>query len=219
NILFCIIIPKSFMASSNLISREKFRKIFRELDDAKSDKRFKALETASKEMGWQPSNKEEIAAFLGHVAHETDGLRTLTEYCGRNNSWHNYQQNNWSSIQPKPGNLYYGRGWFQLSYPANYAAAGQDLGLGDELWEKPWLVADDETLACKTAIWFWNKNGMGPLAANGEFGKTTYILNSWECTSDDGETLQKERIQRYQYARECYGLQPAPDTKAWCRIK
>ena len=37
-------------------------------------------------MKWKPENAIEAAIFLAHVAHETDGLRTLVEYCSKDGS-------------------------------------------------------------------------------------------------------------------------------------
>ncbi|CAF2502209.1 unnamed protein product [Rotaria sp. Silwood2] len=70
--------------------------------------------------GWKPSNKEEAAVFLAHVFHETDGLKTIREYCAPDKT--EYQlgcgsgyAGSWCSIQGVSDKLYYGRGWFQLS--------------------------------------------------------------------------------------------------------
>ncbi len=67
--------------------------------------------------------------FFAHVSHETDGLKTNEEYCGRSGSCANNYQKSWCPIEAEPGKTYYGRGWFQLSYPCNYYAAGEGLGL------------------------------------------------------------------------------------------
>ncbi|CAF0783632.1 unnamed protein product [Rotaria sordida] len=202
------------MALSNLISRERFTRIFHELDSRTLNRRFEAFERATSEMGWKPSNVEEIAAFFGHVYHETDGLKTLTEYfLEGDNSRTKYQTADWCKISPHKDRLYYGRGWLQLSYPDNYYHAGNALGV--DLWTNPDLVATDEVLACKTAIWFWKANEMGRLAAKGCFGETTRILNVWECIGNPGENLQGLRIARYQHVRQCFDLPPAEEDNVW----
>ncbi|KAH9326680.1 hypothetical protein KI387_006858, partial [Taxus chinensis] len=51
------------------------------------------------------------------------------------------------------GKQYYGRGPIQLSWNYNYIAAGKAIGF-DGL-NDPDIVARDNTISFKTAIWFW----------------------------------------------------------------
>ena len=48
--------------------------------------RYEGLSEAMKQMKWQPKNTIEAAVFLAHVSHETDGLKTLVEYCAKQGS-------------------------------------------------------------------------------------------------------------------------------------
>ena len=124
----------------------------------------------------------------------------------------NYQTS-WCSIQAKPGKLYYGRGWFQLSYPYNYYNAGKALGI--DLLSNPDRVADSDRIAAATAIWYFNATGMSTPASQGDFADTTRILNIYECTGHPGENLQASRVETYQNIRQCFGLAEAT-TNLYC---
>ena len=104
-------------------------------------------------------------------------------------------------VEAEPGKQYYGRGWFQLSWPCNYDGAGKALGV--DLLKDPDQVANSDALAAATAIWFWKANNMGGPARNGNFGGSTRIINSIECGST---SRQDNRILRYQKVRRCFGL-------------
>ncbi|UJR08270.1 hypothetical protein I4U23_012542 [Adineta vaga] len=155
----------------------------------------------------QAQNRDEVMMFLAHVSHETDGLKTLEEYCGQSGACANDYQESWCPpIEPEPGKQYYGRGWFQLSWPCNYHASGESLGV--DLLKNPEKVSESDTLAAATALFFWNANDMGRPAREGNFGATTQIINAIEC----GSTLKQEnRIKRYQKVRKCFGLGEATD--------
>ena len=207
------------MGENRIIGKALFEGVFHglhRLDQDTCHVRWNALETAAREMGWQPSNVDEAAAFLAHVAHETNGLTTLREAGNENELRRKYQQNSWSDVQPcNDATYYYGRGWLQLSYPANYKLAGAAINRNNpnELWEHPEIVKNDEVIACKTAIWFWRSNGMGPLAANGHFGRTTAILNRSECTP--GDVRQKTGVAHYRRVRQVLGCAPVADERSW----
>lgn len=143
--------------------------------------------------------------FLAHVSHESDGLKTYKEYCSEKGTCNNYQSAPWCSIKAKPGKQYYGRGWFQLSYPCNYHAAGNALGV--DLLSNPDQVATSDKLACATALWFWNEQKMNIPARQANFGATTKIINVIECGPNKPQ--QDARIQRYQHVRKCFGLPAA----------
>jgi putative chitinase len=104
---------------------------------------------------------------------------------------------------------YYGRGWFQLSYPCNYYNAGEVLGL--DLLAHPDLVSQSETIAVQTAIWYYRETGMNELAQQGDFANTTRKLNEYECTGKAGYHMQAERVKTYRRVRECFDLS---ETKA-----
>jgi len=111
----------------------------------------------------------------------------------------------WCGIQGAPGKLYYGRGWFQLSWPCNYYAAGKALGL--DLLNNPDLVSQRQDVAVKTAVWFYRTNNMAGPAQQGDFAATTRIINGQqECNGGPGATNQKQRVVTYKRIRQCFGL-------------
>jgi len=140
--------------------------------------------------------------FFAHVSHETDGLKTYEEYCGQSGACANDYQDSWCPpVQGQPGKTYYGRGWFQLSWPCNYHDAGQALGL--DFLQNPEQVAESDVYAAATAMWFWKANNMGESARHGNFAETTRKINKIECGNTPQQT---NRIERYQKVRQCFGL-------------
>jgi hypothetical protein len=112
------------------------------------------------------------------------------------------------NVSPVLGQAYYGRGWFQISYPCNYAAAGKALSLN--LLENPDLVSQRQDLAVKTAIWFYRANKMYEPARKGDFAATTQIINgAQECNGGQGAQKQKTRVATYIRTRNCFNLGPA----------
>ncbi|CAF1663140.1 unnamed protein product, partial [Adineta ricciae] len=148
-----------------IINEQTFACAFNTIDAGTRLNRLNGLRNS----GWKPTNKDEAAVFLGHVFHETDGLKTIREYCAPGCGSH--YAGSWCSIQGNPNKLYYGRGWFQLSWPCNYYAAGQSLGI--DLLNNPDLVEQQQDIAVKTAIWFYNANNMAAPAKQGDFAATT----------------------------------------------
>ena len=63
--------------SGDMINEQNFQCVFNTIDGNTRSQRLNGL----RQSGWKPQNKEEAAVFLAHVYHETDGLKTLTEYC------------------------------------------------------------------------------------------------------------------------------------------
>ncbi len=139
--------------------------------------------------GDDTTQKQEIAAFLANIAHESDNLRATREYNQAN--WPGY-----CSGDCAPGQQYYGRGPIQLSWNSNYRAAGQAIGV--DLWSNPDLVATDGTIAWKTAIWYWmtgtGNAGVTPHTAitSGQgFGTTIRAINgSLECNGGRPDQVQ-----------------------------
>ncbi|CAF1221734.1 unnamed protein product [Rotaria magnacalcarata] len=184
--------------SVGVIDSNAFACVFNSIDSSARTKQFDAL-TAS---GWTPNNKDEAAVFLAHVYHETDGLKTMREYCSPGCG--PQYSSSWCSINAAPGKYYYGRGWFQLSYPCNYYNAGQSLGVN--LLSNPDLVATNLKIAVQTAVWFFKANNMEGPARRGNFAATTRILNPIECNGGSGYQNQLTRVATYRRVRQCFNL-------------
>ena len=61
----------------DIINDSNFGCAFNTLDGSTRGQRLDGLRRS----GYKPGNADEAAVFLAHVYHETDGLKTLTEYC------------------------------------------------------------------------------------------------------------------------------------------
>jgi len=136
--------------------------------------------------------KREAAAFLGNVAQETGHLQHIVEintanyplYCASH-----------AQYPCAPGKQYYGRGPIQLSWNYNYGAAGAALGL--PLLSNPDLVAQDASVAWKTALWFWvTQTGAGTMTSHSAivngvgFGETIRTINgSIECNGGSPQSV------------------------------
>jgi chitinase len=142
--------------------------------------------------------KQEAAAFLANVSHETGGLVYVTEID---------KSGNYCASEPYgcPAGTYsyYGRGPMQLSWNFNYKAAGDSLGI--DLLDTPSLVETDAAIAWKTGLWYWDtQTGPGTMTAhnamvNGAgFGETIRSINgSIECNGGNPAEVQ-DRVSKYQ---------------------
>ncbi|MEU1364590.1 glycoside hydrolase family 19 protein [Streptomyces sp. NPDC005803] len=145
--------------------------------------------------------KQEAAAFLANVSHETGGLVYVVEQNTAN--YPHYCDTSQSYGCPAGQAAYYGRGPIQLSWNFNYKAAGDALGIN--LLANPYLVERDASVAWKTGLWYWNtQNGPGTMTAhnamvNGAgFGETIRSINgSLECNGGNPAQVQS-RIAKYQ---------------------
>ncbi|MEV7216437.1 glycoside hydrolase family 19 protein [Kitasatospora cineracea] len=144
--------------------------------------------------------KQEAAAFLANISHETGGLVYVVEQNTAN--YPHYCDTSQSYGCPAGQAAYYGRGPIQLSWNFNYKAAGDALGI--DLLNNPNLVQTDAAVAWKTGIWYWmTQNGPGTMTAhnamvNGNgFGETIRSINgSLECNGGNPAQVQS-RISAY----------------------
>ncbi|MET7525329.1 glycoside hydrolase family 19 protein [Streptomyces sp. NPDC005248] len=145
--------------------------------------------------------RQEAAAFLANVSHETGGLVYVVEQNTAN--YPHYCDTGQPYGCPAGQSAYYGRGPIQLSWNFNYKAAGDALGI--DLLGNPYLVEQNASVAWKTGLWYWNtQNGPGTMTAhnamvNGAgFGETIRSINgSLECNGGNPAQVQS-RIDRYQ---------------------
>jgi predicted chitinase len=152
--------------------------------------------------------RQEAAAFLANVDHETSGLVYVTEvdksgnYCASE-----------SYGCPAGTYSYYGRGPLQISWNFNYKAAGDALGI--DLLDNPSLAEQDPAVSWKTALWYWDtQNGPGTMTAhnamvNGAgFGETIRSINgSIECNGGNTAEMQ-DRVNDYENFAQILGVSP-----------
>lgn len=164
--------------------------------------------------GDEAVNRREMAAFLAHVAHESDQLRAVREYNQAN-------YDSYCRLGPgescAPGRQYYGRGPIQLSWNFMYLAAGRALGL--DLWAEPDRVASDPKIAWQTAVWYWmtqvGPGSMSPhqaIVSGAGFGQSTRSINGViECDKPgdaDATAKQARRVGFYTRAASLFDVTP-----------
>ncbi|XCM83967.1 glycoside hydrolase family 19 protein [Kitasatospora sp. HUAS MG31] len=153
--------------------------------------------------------KQEAAAFLANVSHETGGLVHIVEQNTAN--YPHYCDSSQPYGCPAGQAAYYGRGPIQLSWNFNYKAAGDALGI--DLLHNPNLVQNDPAVAWKTGLWYWNtQNGPGTMTphnamVNGRgFGETIRSINgSLECNGGNPAQVQS-RVNSYQSFTSILGV-------------
>ncbi|MER8161925.1 glycoside hydrolase family 19 protein [Streptomyces sp. NPDC094472] len=155
--------------------------------------------------------KQEAAAFLANVNHETGGLVHVVEQ--NTSNYPHYCDSSQPYGCPAGQAAYYGRGPIQLSWNFNYKAAGDALGI--DLLGNPWLVEQDAAVSWKTALWFWNtQTGAGSMTPHDAmvnqrgFGETIRAINgSLECNGGNPGQVQS-RIDAYQRFVQILGTTP-----------
>jgi chitinase len=153
--------------------------------------------------------KQEAAAFLANVSHETGGLVYIVEQ--NTGNYPHYCDASQPYGCPAGQAAYYGRGPIQLSWNFNYKAAGDALGI--DLLRNPYLVERDAAVAWKTGLWYWmTQNGPGTMTGhdamiNGRgFGETIRSINgSLECNGRNPAQVQS-RINNYQRFTQILGV-------------
>ncbi|MBK3576635.1 chitinase [Streptomyces sp. MBT65] len=161
--------------------------------------------------GSDTTKKQEAAAFLANVSHETGGLVYIVEQNTAN--YPTYCDWSQSYGCPAGQSAYYGRGPIQLSWNFNYKAAGDALGI--DLLNNPWLVQNDSAVAWKTGLWYWNtQSGPGTMTphnamVNGAgFGQTIRSINgSLECDGRNPAQVQS-RVDAYNRFTSILGVSP-----------
>lgn len=162
--------------------------------------------------GSDQQRRQEMAAFLGQIAHESDQLRAQREY--KRENWHKYCRSD-ARLGCAPGQQYYGRGPIQLSWNYQYKAAGDFLGL--DLWRDPDRVARDSTVAWRTALWYWmtqpgesTQTSHDAIRGGAGFGATTRAINGpLECdkpTDPEARRKNARRADFYRHASELFGV-------------
>lgn len=144
--------------------------------------------------------RQEAAAFLANVSHETGGLVYINEINTAN--YPHYCDLSQPYGCPAGQAAYYGRGPIQLSWNFNYKAAGDALGV--DLLNNPNLVATNSSISWQTGLWYWmtGTGGAGTTSHNAMvnsqgFGVTIRAINSIECNGANTPAVQ-HRVSLYQ---------------------
>ncbi len=151
--------------------------------------------------------KQEAAAFLANVDHETGGLVYINEID---------QSGNYCASEPYgcPAGTYsyYGRGPLQISWNFNYYAAGQ--AIGQDLLDNPNLVSSNAAVSWGTALWYWmTGTGGGSVTSHqamvdgAGFGATIRAINGIECNGGNTGEMQ-DRVNDYEYFTSILGVSP-----------
>jgi putative chitinase len=152
-----------------------------------------------------------IAAFIAQVGHESGQLTRLVENLnysaeGLMKTWPSrfdlvrataaarkpeqianiVYAGRMGNTEPGDGWKYRGRGLFQVTGRANYAACGDALGL--DLIRQPELLEKPQH-ACMSAAWFWASRGLNTLADAGQFDKITQLINGGQNGAADRKAL------------------------------
>jgi hypothetical protein len=168
--------------------------------------------------GTAQQRKQEVAAFLANIMHESIQLQAINEI---DTSTHDKYCNDKEGVPCAPGKQYFGRGPIQLSWNFNYALAGKALGL--DLLNDPDMVSRVPAVAWKTALWYWMEiNGPAPIPSHAamarslSFGETVRSINGiLECskTPDNiGYRQQQTRISNYLSISKLLGVEPGNHT-------
>lgn len=115
-----------------------------------------------------------LAHFLAQTAHETAAFTYLHEEGGPEYFARYDGRADLGNTQPGDGYRYRGRGLIQLTGRANYAKAGDELGL--DLDGDPELAASPD-VAVQTAALYWRDHGLNALADADDIAAITRRIN------------------------------------------
>ena len=182
--------------------------------------RYNALQGGSRQATQDIANKFNAipksslyrqVALLAHMIWESGGFQFTEEIAAINwpysNMW-NYQICDWNTNQQASnGKAFYGRGYIQLSWCANYKAYGRARMINndpDYFYKNPETVAT--TYAVDSAAWFFDANVPDN---SGRFGATTKSVNgAIECNSGNSYvgSIPQKRWQIFQAIATQVGL-------------
>ncbi|MFI5932416.1 glycoside hydrolase family 19 protein [Actinoplanes sp. NPDC051494] len=170
-------------------------------------KKYPAFTTS----GSDTVKKQEAAAFLANINHESGGLVYVEEINQAN--WPLYCDTGQPYGCPAGQSAYHGRGPIQLSWNFNYKAAGDALGI--DLLNNPDRVKNEASVAYQTAVWYWmTQRGPGTMTPHDAmvnsagFGQTIRSINgSLECDGRNPAQVQS-RVDAYNRFTSILGVTP-----------
>lgn len=116
-----------------------------------------------------------LAHFIAQACHETFGFRYLREIWGPTPAQRAYEGRiDLGNVRVGDGYLYRGRGIFQLTGRANYAAVGAALNLPLEV--DPDLAADPE-ISAHIACHYWQQHQINVAADLNDIVRVTRAIN------------------------------------------
>ena len=201
--------PEPIVQQYGVISWEQFKNAVTSAGYPEpTNEQYNNLITLAKPKG-NIDSKRELAMFLSQILWESGGLRYKKEIrCESNSCAGEY-------VHPPldvPGKYYFGRGYMQLTWSYNYAAASQDL-YGDKnvLLNAPEMVEQD-SVAWSTAMWFWKVNvRTRPGVLDGQFGASTNAINgALECGGRSDKPAKRFEI--YKKVMVAFGLYETPNS-------
>jgi len=135
------------------------------------------------------NNRLRQAAFLAQVGHESGQLRYVKELA----SGEAYEGRiDLGNSEPGDGVRYKGRGLIQLTGKANYVALMMLLNI--DCVAHPELLETPKN-ACRSAGWFWQRNGLNALADEGDFLKITRRINGGTNGLADRQALYHKALE------------------------
>ncbi|XP_027119837.1 endochitinase EP3-like [Coffea arabica] len=158
--------------------------------------------------GSAADSKREVAAFFAHVTHETGHMCYIEEISGPSRNYCDKSNTQYPCV---PGKGYYGRGPLQISWNYNYGPAGQSIGFNG--LSQPELVARNNVISFKTALWFWMNHCHSLIISGQGFGATIRAINGrLECDGANPNTVSARVGYYTQYCRQL-GVDPGPNLR------
>ena len=108
---------------------------------------------------------------------------------------------NLGNIKLNDGNLYIGRGTFQITGRANYEKLSKDTGI--DFVNNPELLLD-EANSMIGAIWFWNQRKLNFYADKDDAVSISKIINLGNVNSKATPNHLKERIEAVKYYKTIF---------------
>ncbi|KAI5160638.1 hypothetical protein NEAUS03_1283 [Nematocida ausubeli] len=160
-------------------------------------------------------DSNEKSMFLAQIYHESAGLTALVEQACVSTPCTNYDNADKSSgpVAGSPGKHYYGRGYIQLTWPANYQDASKSIYKDDRLYTNPDQVATDKSIAAAVSIWYWNTKVMTSKSPLSNFGETTKAINgAIECQGSPNSAATN-RWNNYLAIAKIFSVNPTASSK------